>query len=109
MQFNKELCFPNNVGKLKILSIRDLTVGYDSSQPDKVPLLPVSSTSQMITLKLSNGCEFTVRTSGTEPKIKYYSEIRGDDMELMREELHKTVTELITLILEPEKNHLIPK
>lgn len=63
----------------------------------------------MITLKLSNGCVFTVRTSGTEPKIKYYSEIRGEDMELMREELHKTVTDLITLILDPENNGLISK
>jgi phosphoglucomutase len=91
------------------LSIRDLTVGFDSSQPDNIPILPVSSSSQMITLKLSNGCLFTVRTSGTEPKIKYYSEIRGDDLDIMYKELHKTVKELISLILEPDANGLIPK
>jgi phosphoglucomutase len=97
------------VEDLDILFIRDLTIGYDSSQPDKIPLLPVSSSSQMITLKLSNGCVFTIRTSGTEPKIKYYSEIRGQDADLMKKELQKTVKALITLILDPENNALIPK
>jgi phosphomannomutase len=61
----------------------------------------------MITLRMSNGCLFTVRTSGTEPKIKYYSEMMGHDVK--REELQKTVKALIKLILEPELNDLIPK
>ena len=29
----------------------------------------------MITFKFDEGCVATIRTSGTEPKIKYYSEI----------------------------------
>ena len=30
----------------------------------------------MITFYFENGCVCTIRTSGTEPKIKWYSEIR---------------------------------
>lgn len=37
--------------------------------------LPVSSSSFMLTLYFENGSVITFRTSGTEPKIKYYSEI----------------------------------
>lgn len=109
IKINKELSYPIKIGNVEILSIRDLTIGYDSVQPNKIPLLPVSSSSQMITLNLSNGCVFTVRTSGTEPKIKYYSEIKGDDLDYMREQLQETMIALIELILEPETNNLIPK
>ena len=63
----------------------------------------------MITLQLSNGTIFTVRTSGTEPKIKYYSEIFGNNIDSMRKELHKTVEQLITVILQPDLNSLISK
>lgn len=36
-------------------------------------VLPVTS-SHMITFTLQNGIVATLRTSGTEPKIKYYTE-----------------------------------
>lgn len=38
-------------------------------------VLPVSKSSQMITFTFQNGCVATLRTSGTEPKIKYYAEM----------------------------------
>lgn len=38
-------------------------------------ILPSSSSTQMITFYFENGCEATLRTSGTEPKVKYYTEI----------------------------------
>jgi phosphomannomutase len=62
-------------GKYEVTSVRDLTSGYDSSQPDKKAILPVSKSSQMITFTFNNGLVTTLRTSGTEPKIKYYSEL----------------------------------
>ena len=34
----------------------------------------------MLTFYFENGCTVTIRTSGTEPKIKWYSEIRQLDM-----------------------------
>lgn len=39
--------------------------------------LPCSSSSYMVTLYFENGVTLTIRTSGTEPKIKYYSEVIG--------------------------------
>jgi phosphomannomutase len=40
----------------------------------QMQILPVSKSSQMITFTLENSCIITMRTSGTEPKIKYYTE-----------------------------------
>ncbi|KAL8668233.1 MAG: hypothetical protein Q9202_000211 [Teloschistes flavicans] len=67
--------FPEHVSSRKVLRWRDLTLGYDSSTKDHVPELPVSTASQMITCWLDgsgsdDGVRFTVRGSGTEPKIK---------------------------------------
>lgn len=49
-------------------------MGYDSDTEDKKPSLPSSPDSQMITCWLSGdadeGIRFTIRASGTEPKIK---------------------------------------
>jgi len=52
-----------------------LTSGYDSSTVDYKPILPVSKSTQMITFSFENGLIATLRTSGTEPKIKYYAEL----------------------------------
>ena len=38
----------------------------------------MSKSSHMITFTLENGCVMTIRTSGTEPKIKYYTEFVAD-------------------------------
>jgi len=61
--------------KYKVTRIRDLTTGYDSSEPDGVAKLPSSKGSQMLTFNFDSGLVITLRTSGTEPKIKYYTEI----------------------------------
>ena len=72
--------YPQHVGQQKVAYWRDLTRGYDSATANNVPLLPVSSSSQMLTAELENGVRFTVRGSGTEPKIKIYVEARGESM-----------------------------
>lgn len=54
----------------KILRWRDMTEGYDSGTPDGKPVLPVDSGSQMLTLWLDRDVRFTLRGSGTEPKVK---------------------------------------
>lgn len=64
-------------GKYVITGIRDLTTGYDNTKPDNKAVLPVSKSSQMITFTFKNGLVTTLRTSGTEPKIKYYNELCG--------------------------------
>lgn len=69
---------PKAVGNRLVLRWRDLAVGYDSATENHVPELPVSSDSQMITCWLNEtsndqGVRFTIRASGTEPKIKSQS------------------------------------
>lgn len=66
---------PYLVAGQRVLRWRDLTTGYDSETQDHKPLLPCSSTSQMITCWLFGfpnvkGTRCTIRASGTEPKIK---------------------------------------
>lgn len=71
------------MGAYRIASIRDLTTGYDSSQEANGfrAVLPVDPASQMITFEFVNGTYLTLRTSGTEPKIKYYMEVMGEEKE----------------------------
>lgn len=57
-------------GSFRILRWRDLTEGYDSETPGHKPDLPVDPSSQMLTLWLNGGVRFTIRGSGTEPKVK---------------------------------------
>ncbi|ANB14795.1 phosphoribomutase PRM15 [Sugiyamaella lignohabitans] len=73
--------YPRTIGRFDVSSWRDLTTGYDSSTPNNVPTLPVSNSSQMITVTLSSPANetvrFTARGSGTEPKLKVYIEAKG--------------------------------
>ena len=59
-----------------VVGVRDLWHArpYDSSTPDGKPTLPCDPNSEALTLTFHNGIQITLRTSGTEPKIKYYSE-----------------------------------
>lgn len=69
------LQYPQKIGKYSIASIRDLTVDVDTSEMDGRARLPVDPNNQMITFTFNNGVVITLRTSGTEPKIKYYAEM----------------------------------
>lgn len=60
----------NNIGSFPILRWRDMTKGYDSGAVENIPALPVDPTSQMVTVWSSKGVRFTLRGSGTEPKVK---------------------------------------
>lgn len=65
----------NALIKYNVARIRDLNNGYDNGQPDNKATLPCSKSSFMITFFIDEDITLTIRTSGTEPKIKYYSEI----------------------------------
>ncbi|XP_019326976.1 PREDICTED: glucose 1,6-bisphosphate synthase [Aptenodytes forsteri] len=109
--FDAPQSYPKFCGIYNILHVRDITTGYDSSQPNKKSVLPVSKSSQMITFTFQNGCVATLRTSGTEPKIKYYAEMcalpEQSDRTVLEEELQKLIEALIENFLEPDKNGLI--
>ncbi|KAH7578786.1 Phosphoglucomutase and phosphomannomutase phosphoserine signature [Nakaseomyces glabratus] len=77
------LSFPESIGEhFRVTEFRDLTIGFDSTTADKKPLLPVDKNSQMITItavpsgasNTGESVRFTIRGSGTEPKLKVYIE-----------------------------------
>nr|VZH89166.1 unnamed protein product [Spirometra erinaceieuropaei] len=93
--------YPAACGRFKVTGVRDLTVDYDSSYPDKKARLPVSASSQMITFSFDNGTILTLRTSGTEPKIKYYSELCAKPTDKRSAaELEAELAELIAIMVE---------
>ncbi|XP_069350576.1 phosphopentomutase [Eulemur rufifrons] len=105
--------YPKTCGRFEISSIRDLTTGYDDSQPDKKAVLPTSKSSQMITFTFANGGVATMRTSGTEPKIKYYAELcappGNSDPEQLKKELNELVSAIEVHFFQPQKYNLQPK
>ncbi|RKO99917.1 hypothetical protein CXG81DRAFT_13854 [Caulochytrium protostelioides] len=100
-----DLVYPDTIGPVAVTSVRDLTWGYDSTQPDHHPLLPVDRTAEMITFRLANGVSITLRTSGTEPKIKYYSEHvgqPGQTRDAVARELAEVMRDFLAL-MQPER------
>lgn len=100
--------YPRSCGPYAICHVRDLNKGYDSSTPDGQPLLPTCKSSQMITFTFECGCVATLRTSGTEPKIKYYTEHcpnpnRGLDRAGVLKELQDIVKCIEKYFYQPEK------
>ncbi|THH31766.1 hypothetical protein EUX98_g2427 [Antrodiella citrinella] len=103
--------YPSTVAGLTITSIRDLTIGYDSTNPPTYkPVLPLSS-GHMIQVRARSAdgqtkITLTTRTSGTEPKIKYYLEGSGKDARAVGDLLPKVVTELANTWMEASKHGL---
>jgi len=69
----------------------------------------------MITFTLDNGSLATLRASGTEPKIKYYIELRTEpgkqasDLGEVMVELNQLEKDVIETLLEPESNGLVAR
>jgi phosphomannomutase len=99
-----------DVSPYQIESIRDLgEPGYDSTKPDKKPTLPTSKSAPMMTLGFTNGCVVQLRPSGTEPKFKFYVEMKGKPgvaRDVVAKELNKMASSVLESLLEPEKNGL---
>jgi phosphoglucomutase/phosphopentomutase len=112
---NQPDTYPDSLGGVAVKNIRDLTTGYDSSTPDKKATLPTSKSSHMITFQLENGIVITLRTSGTEPKIKYYTEycakpgVPQSDWKDLEAELSRIVEDTIQTLLQPQINNIKPK
>jgi len=103
--------YPGSIANLTITGVRDLTIGYDTSNPPSYkPLLPLSS-GNMVTFrardkKTRNKIVLTIRTSGTEPKIKYYLEGSGRNPADLSVLLEQVVSELKEVWMEASKNDL---
>ena len=91
----------------KISRIKDVTVGYDSNSIDLKSDLPITPDSHMIMFEFENDLNpisMILRTSGTEPKIKFYTEIKGQPgqaREQLEEKLHTFVDNAVEHLLEP--------
>lgn len=107
--------YPQKIGKFDVKYVRDLTIGYDNEQPGNKPILPLSTSSEMITFTLSDGSWATIRASGTEPKIKYYIEFKSPpgktkkDLADIQKQLAELEQAVIDNLLEPKINGLIAR
>ncbi|OHT13257.1 Phosphoglucomutase/phosphomannomutase, alpha/beta/alpha domain I family protein [Tritrichomonas foetus] len=95
----------NKIGEFNVSRVRDITNGYDSAQADKKALLPQQG-GQMITFYLDNGCSCTIRTSGTEPKIKWYIELGAKDQAKAEHDLAEVLKAVQDDLLQREKYNL---
>jgi len=97
-------------GKYRISKVRDLTTGYDSASPDGKSCLPADASSQMLTFTFENGFNVTFRTSGTEPKLKYYAEYCASPTQKNWKSVEEEHVEMLKAsleeFLEPTKNNL---
>ena len=94
-----------------LVRVLDVTCGYDSSSPSGVSEFPRTPESQMIRFEFDNKVSITLRTSGTEPKLKCYSEVvsePGDNRSEgeVREFLERFVNVCIEEMLQPAHNGL---
>ncbi|KAJ2705888.1 hypothetical protein FB645_002072 [Coemansia sp. IMI 203386] len=117
---NDVLRYPRTIGGFPVSYIRDLTVGFEMRDVDKhegpltlsesqfVPEFPVSAGSHMITFETRNGGRLTMRTSGTEPKLKYYLEVRNadNDRQAAARDLQTMVQAIADELVQAKKNGL---
>ena len=109
-----------HVGGVRVTRVRDVTRGFDSGMSDQKSSLPLTPDSHMIMYEFDNACSIILRTSGTEPKIKCYSEISdgGGAVEgtegaerkeesVLRSALVDFVHDCISVMLQPDQNGLV--
>ena len=89
--------------------IKDISTGYDSTTKDNICSIPKTPDCEMIMFEFANNCSVTLRTSGTEPKIKYYTELAGKPGEHrndLESKLASFVSNLVESMLQPTINKL---
>ncbi|KIJ69608.1 hypothetical protein HYDPIDRAFT_80976 [Hydnomerulius pinastri MD-312] len=106
--------YPSSIAGFTVSSVIDLTAkhGYDSTNaPTYEPRLPLSS-GHMIQFRAQSADNsgvkivLTIRTSGTEPKIKYYLEGCGSDPQKVSALLPQVVDDLGNKWMKAAKNGL---
>ncbi|KAJ1742174.1 AAA ATPase midasin [Coemansia sp. RSA 1086] len=114
------LRYPRTIGGFPVSYIRDLTIGFEMNNVDQQtqslslgkneywPKFPVSPSSHMITFETRNGARLTMRTSGTEPKLKYYLEVcsREGDREAAARDLDVMAQAVAKELVRSAENHI---
>lgn len=78
-RLRKDGQYPTALGGVKVTGVRDLGTGLDTRQPDQQAVLPWTPGDMMLTLFFEGDGVLTLRASATEPKLKYYLEVKGAD------------------------------
>jgi phosphoglucomutase len=89
-----------NFGDYGITRIKDVSLGYDSTTDQLPHDKSISPSSEMITFELQGSTVMTLRGSGTEPKLKYYIESKGDAMDQAESKAEKVETALKSVFRE---------
>ncbi|KAI1707896.1 phosphoglucomutase/phosphomannomutase, alpha/beta/alpha domain I domain-containing protein [Ditylenchus destructor] len=111
----KDQAYPPKIGSEAVQFVRDLTTGYDNSQPDNKAILPLSTSSEMLTFTLESGSIVTLRASGTEPKVKYYIELKTEpgkeekDLDNIMQKLANLEKDVVETLLRPSHYGLISR
>jgi len=101
--------YPKSLAGYKVVAVRDLGAGLDTSQPDGKAVLPWTPGDLNITLSLDNGGTLTLRASGTEPKLKYYLEVRGNDPVELAAVADAIEAAVSSELVRPEETGLSPR
>lgn len=87
---------PKTVAGADIIEISDYKLSVTKNEQGEMPiLLPKSN---VLAYKLSDGCSFVVRPSGTEPKLKIYMFVKAETSEKAKarvNELHSSLEQLV--------------
>ena len=78
------------------MGVRDLGTGLDTTQADGKAVLPWTQGDMMVTFFFEGGGALTLRASATEPKLKYYLEIKRSDRataEALASQVEAAITE----------------
>lgn len=94
--------YPSALGGVHVAAVRDLSTGLDTRMADRKATLPTSASSPILTFYLENGITFTVRGSGTEPKLKWYTSFVTPDPNGLAT-LRKVVDTAVKELIQPEK------
>ncbi|KAI8422777.1 hypothetical protein MSG28_006522 [Choristoneura fumiferana] len=113
--------YPKKIGSCEIISVNDFAAGIkipeENNDDRHLNVLGTGldldyTSGEMVTLQCSNGLGVIVRTSGTEPKLKYYTELvcKADtiqEQEQMNAQLKDMVKEFMEELLQPRENGLV--
>ncbi len=82
---------PENIGKYKVIKIMDCLLSTEkdimTGKEEKIDL----PKSNVLRYTLENDCWCAVRPSGTEPKIKFYMGVRGENLEKAEKDLEELI------------------
>ena len=76
--FSKETTVPKEIGGSKVCVVKDYKTLEMTDAAGKISKLDMPESSNVLQYFTEDGTKISVRPSGTEPKIKFYIEVKGE-------------------------------